>query len=285
MFSFVLAMTAAFLGAPAIAVGPRVGRRPRDARRARSAGRISSSGAGSGWRRSSSHMPRCRGCSRWLPCASCPATCRRSRCSRSVFLAAPGGRAADVRDAAQHAAAGDRERGGLRRAVRARLDGRRVRRRSAGSSMPGRSSRRPRRRAGCCRPTACGAARSTRSSRRSSSPGSSASAARGPRRTRSSRRPRHRPSSSSGRVAWVAAGARGWRRSRCRGATCSGVPFRKAGRCHLACSVDRCPIRLDRSDNRCAEGHVRKHGALTASGRALSRESKRWPTTSGTGAS
>ena len=68
MFSFVLAMTAAFLGAHR--------RSRRTSSRAsltrcwlgRSAGPISSSGDGSGWRRSSSHMRRCRDCWRSLRC-------------------------------------------------------------------------------------------------------------------------------------------------------------------------------------------------------------------------
>ena len=160
MFSFVLAMTAAFLGAPAIAADLESGvAQAMLARPIRRADLV---------------------VGRWLGLAAVvvayavavrAARDRRGRLRQRLHAAAAaprrrvpgraGDRAADVRAAAQHAAAGDRGRGDLRRAVRARLDGRRVRR---GRPVLRRRAARHRVRgvaAGCCRATASGAARST----------------------------------------------------------------------------------------------------------------------------
>ena len=128
MFSFVLAMTAAFLGAPAIATDLESG--------------VAQAMLARPIRRSDLVV------GRWLGLASVvvayafasglleivaigfvsgyypPQPFARVRVPRRA-----GARAADVRAAAEHAAAGDRGRGDLRRAVRAGLDGRRVRRR------------------------------------------------------------------------------------------------------------------------------------------------------------
>ena len=89
---------------------------------------------------------------------------------------------------------------------------------SAGSSRPGRWSQSPTRRAGFCRPTGCGAARSTAWSHRSSCSSPSVGAERRRTPTRSSRRRPRRSSSWRGR----SSGSRSssvWQSSRCRAGT------------------------------------------------------------------
>ena len=128
MFSFVLAMTAAFLGAPAIAADLESG--------------VAQAMLARPIRRSDLVV------GRWLGLAAVVVAYAFASGLLEIvaigfvsgyyppqpFLASrvprrAGGRAADVRAAAEHAAAGDRGRGDLRRPVRTGLDGRGVRRR------------------------------------------------------------------------------------------------------------------------------------------------------------
>ena len=203
MFSFVLAMTAAFLGG----AGDR--RRPRDGRRPRHPGPADPPG---GLRdraldRAGRDRHRVRGRSPGLleiaavrlvtRLRPAPAADRRSRflsaqaivlltlallCSTRLPSIAAGAICVVV--------------------YRPRLDGRRVRGHRARSSTPGRWWPPPRRHAGCCRATASGAARSTASNRRRSfsSPGRGGPAAEANPFFAASRR---RCRSSSGRWRWV----------------------------------------------------------------------------------
>ena len=175
MFSFVLAMTAAFLGAPAIAAdldsGVAHAMLARPIRRADLiVGRwlglvvvIAAYAASSGLL----EIAAVRLVSGYTPPAAIAGRC---------LPGGPGGRPADVRDAAEHAAAGDRRRGDLRRRCSASAGWPASSRASGDSSTRDPWSRRPRRRAGSCRATGCGGGRSTTSSRRSSSPARSSGA-------------------------------------------------------------------------------------------------------------
>ena len=167
MFSFVLAMTAAFLGAPAIAADVESGvAHAMLARPIRRADLVVGRWLGLavvvvGYAAVSGllEIAAFRLVSGYAPPNPLEAV---------AYLAAQAIVLMTVALAAQHAAAGDGVRRDLRRPVRARLDGRRLRRGRAGCSTRARSSRWPTPRAGCSRPTVSGAARSTRSSRRSS---------------------------------------------------------------------------------------------------------------------